>query len=199
MKINKIIDKVLHSKKDDSNNKTTSRSFGEMIYLFEQEELKRPAILKKIRRVYYFVIKFPSWIRGQYLSLKHAIHWLPIIWNDRDWDSGYLLKIMKFKITNMRKHHERYRFFVGVDAVILQLKTCEITLERLMADDYCEDIYSKYPMKKDKPWEVDIPENKGLEFRLLTKANHKKARAKRRSDENIFFNTFRKHYRKWWD
>ena len=34
-------------------------------------------------------------------GIKNMIVWLPIIWNDRDFDYSYLLKIVRFKLKRM--------------------------------------------------------------------------------------------------
>lgn len=34
-------------------------------------------------------------------GIKNLIKWFPVIWNDRDWDHMYLLKMLEFKFSNM--------------------------------------------------------------------------------------------------
>ena len=36
------------------------------------------------------------------IGISNLIKWFKIIWNDRDWDFAYLLKILRFKLENMR-------------------------------------------------------------------------------------------------
>src|SRR3990172_2873091 len=38
-------------------------------------------------------------------KVKNIVRWIPILWNDADWDYGHLYDIMEFKIRNMREHH----------------------------------------------------------------------------------------------
>ena len=36
-------------------------------------------------------------------SIKNLIKWFPIIWQDRDWDHGYVEDMLLFKLNNMYK------------------------------------------------------------------------------------------------
>lgn len=35
--------------------------------------------------------------------VSRILDWIPILWEDRDWDNGYMISIMKFKINRMEK------------------------------------------------------------------------------------------------
>ena len=48
--------------------------------------------------------------------IKHLLYWLPIIWNDHDWDWGYFLTIVIHKLEAMQK------FFQSDDAISADAK-----------------------------------------------------------------------------
>ena len=47
------------------------------------------------------------YFRNGYRRIKRFIIWFPIIWKDEDWDSAYLLEIIRFKISRMRREIEK--------------------------------------------------------------------------------------------
>ena len=40
-------------------------------------------------------------IKQFFRNIRRVIKWFPVIWKDRDWDYGYLLKILEFKLQQM--------------------------------------------------------------------------------------------------
>ena len=43
-------------------------------------------------------------IRHFFQNLWHVIIWIPVIWQDRDWDEDFLFRIIHYKIKRMRLH-----------------------------------------------------------------------------------------------
>jgi hypothetical protein len=46
-----------------------------------------------------------DWLTQRWYNLKYGVRnlwrWAPIIWRDRDWDHGYLSRILEFKLYTM--------------------------------------------------------------------------------------------------
>lgn len=82
-------------------------------------------------------------------SIKNLIKWFPIIWQDRDWDHGYVEDILLFKLNNM------YKRFSDPDATYVNweskhakpalkaLKLCVQILERRRDNYYTEYWWSR--------------------------------------------------------
>lgn len=90
-----------------------------------------------------------SFIRG----IKNIIKWLPIIWKDRDFDYGYLLDILQFKLKAMEE------FFNSNDTWTKDAKKCakqimivKNLVQRINHNDYIDsDTYQrmKYMQNQD--------------------------------------------------
>lgn len=83
------------------------------------------------------------WIRNKYIGITNLIQWLPIIWQDRDWDHAYLEELMLFKLTRMYKRfsnpEETYVDWDGEHAKDLKaLRICITILERRKNNFYYE-------------------------------------------------------------
>lgn len=71
------------------------------------------------------------WIR----KTKKIASWLPLLWNDEDFDYGYIYIVFHNKIKRTREHMEEHQFFEGWEKVAADLKTAEDALKRLMDTD----------------------------------------------------------------
>lgn len=55
------------------------------------------------------IYKNINWIfRDVYTGIKNVFVWLPIIWNDRNFDHEYLARIMEFKFRRMSHAFSKY-------------------------------------------------------------------------------------------
>jgi len=88
-------------------------------------------------------------LRIFYKNIKRVLYWLPIIWNDRDYDQIFFFKIMYHKLLSMKK------FFESDEALAVPAKKnakdidkALKILERIIADEYEENAF----MWHDKKW-----------------------------------------------
>lgn len=88
-----------------------------------------------------------TWYNIKY-GLVNIIKWMPIVWNDRDWDHYYLLKILEFKLLKMEKLFRKYGNHMSSDKQARQLKKCSEIFKRLYKDEYQEESF----MMHDKKW-----------------------------------------------
>ena len=113
--------------------------------------------------------------------IKHVLDWLPILWNDHDWDWVYILDILRFKIKRTRLHLKNYGFACHTKKSLNKMKKCELLLERLTEDQNYFDYETSW--KDDKDLKQRIAREEYL----------------RKQDMDLFCNLFSKHYRTWWD
>jgi hypothetical protein len=172
-----------------------SKQTGKRDWKYELSELKDAA----------YDTFFYSWygtLRSFFKSLKRTIEYIPVVWNNYDWDHVYLLKIMQYKIQRMRKHHEKVRLFVGVERTIDQLKLCEVLLDRLIKDDYTDELYKQHCDKWYPNQDIferlknhlDEPVER-REFKQIM--DHEEYM--RKQDMEYLCKVMTKHYRSWWD
>ncbi len=61
--------------------------------------------------------------------------YIPIIWNDGDYDYAAVTTLMKFKLGHLRKHIAEHQHFVGCDEVAEEIGKAETLIDRY-ADEY---------------------------------------------------------------
>ena len=118
--------------------------------------------------------KFNSFKHG----IKNLIKWLKIIWNDRDFDYGYLYEIMYLKLENMQKFFESDNTCsMGAEVYAKQIRECKELLKRIMNEEvfeeYRENDYYTIPL-------IEIEK-------------------KSEEEKNLFWNSMRRNVEKWWD
>lgn len=116
-------------------------------------------------------------------QIKNLIRWFPIIWEDRDWDHGYVEEMLLFKLNNM------YKRFSDPDTTYVDwgtkyakpalkaLKLCVQILER-RRDNY----YTEYWWNRGQTIE-DLKTSAQLEKR----------------DWRLFCMMMEKYFNYWWD
>lgn len=80
-------------------------------------------------------------------GIKNLFIWLPTIWNDRPWDHYYLFAILRFKLGLMEKSFRLYGYHVNAEKDAANMKTCCDLLDRLIADEYHEEVHKEHDLK----------------------------------------------------
>jgi hypothetical protein len=68
--------------------------------------------------------------------IKNLWRWLPIIWNDRDWDDSFIFEILKFKLKNTADYIEQREWFVGYEHEVSRMRLCVKLIERVQEEWY---------------------------------------------------------------
>lgn len=83
---------------------------------------------------------FPGKIREGFRNFERGINNLwkyrKIVWNDIDWDSEDLLKLMRFKIDNMSKNFSKAQYYDGWDIATEQMDVAVEILDRLINHEF---------------------------------------------------------------
>lgn len=84
-----------------------------------------------------------------YRNIKRVFQYLPIIWKDRDWDYEYLLTLMRYKLTRMRKEIANG---YGDEGEWKNPRTKEIDdaikmIDTVVAGKFAEDLWEKHNKK----------------------------------------------------
>lgn len=139
-------------------------------------------------------------------KIKNIIRWIPVLWDDHDWDHAYLIRMMHAKIRNMRQYHEEAQFTGDWEETVKQLKIAEDCLYRLSEDDYNREAWDAYHKKwPEREWEKD-KEGDFFTMAPLSDEQHKELTALfdeeerlRKQDLKTFADMFATHVRDWWD
>lgn len=68
--------------------------------------------------------------------IKRIFVYLPILWEDRDYDYMYLLKLMQFKLARMEQDHQKYSLHEGKEYIISQLQEVQKIIQKIHDDEY---------------------------------------------------------------
>lgn len=71
-------------------------------------------------------------------AIKRIWTWIPVLWEDRDWDHGFILTILEFKIKQNRLHIEKYGTHLHNDRDSKSMRIAEILIERIRNENYCK-------------------------------------------------------------
>lgn len=146
-------------------------------------------------------------MRRFFNNLKRGCRWLKRMWNNYDFDDGYLIEVIVWKMKDMLYQLDVLdRSFVdlrnqqlykdnGYDGdLIKSLEECIEIGERLIKDDYIiyPDIVEEW-MAKHK-WSDEMPDD----VRKLLMDSYEDADRRRLEDNEKFFDIMKKHHCGWW-
>ena len=146
-------------------------------------------------------------MRRFFNNLKRGCRWLKRMWNNYDFDDGYLIEVIVWKMKDMLYQLDVLdRSFVdlrnqqlykdnGYDGdLIKSLEECIEIGERLIKDDYIiyPDIVEEW-MAKHK-WNDEMPDD----VRKLLMDSYEDADRRRLEDNEKFFDIMKKNGWGWW-
>jgi len=149
-------------------------------------------------------------------GIKNVWKWLPIVWDDKQWDHVYLYIILRHKLSIMERYFRENGHLVRSEEDAKKMKLCILLLDRLIKDDYSFNAFKKH----DKKWgEIDLKRvrlpngSTGCCIsrpNAITRKEKEKERKEtircakhedylRKQDIVYLFDTIKKHIRSWWD
>ena len=153
-----------------------------------------------------------NFFRNLKKGIWNLISWLPIVWNDRDWDYCFLYELLKFKLKRMEKYLCRYGHSVDNEKDANSIKECMIILERLIDDDYAAKDWNRI---REKWGEFEFTKTEDGHTKLTvsgvkTEEDDKKYSADIKNcckneesmiqkDLNDLFENMKLNIRRWWD
>lgn len=109
---------------------------------------------------------------------KNLLRWIPIIWNDEQWDHYYIFEILKYKLIFTAEHTRKYGYHIDSDYEADRMMLCVRLIEKIQKEEYMEELINDDDLTAEK---IDTAYNK-----------QKKAR-------QILFKLLDKHIEGWWD
>ncbi|MFA5166602.1 MAG: hypothetical protein WC449_04950 [Candidatus Paceibacterota bacterium] len=140
--------------------------------------------------------------------LKNIIRWLPILWNDADFDYGYLLDILSFKLHNMQEFFANDKLTVCIDAKDLSIEIGDAldALKRYLNDDYNKQwydlLYEKhgYICGTTNPFRLHFPDSTDNDRALkIWQSLNRRSDDLKQQDFEFVFNTLKEKLQNWWD
>lgn len=155
------------------------------------------------------LVQFKEFVRRLY-------HWLPVLWNDRDYDYSFFYHILRFKLKRMAAHLREHNILLYTERYARQIDYAVFLLDRIIADDYCASKYAAHQEKwgdvsfdkrleNDGTYSLDIyvtkaresglDEQEAAEFRTLSELKYRC----KENDLDRLFRHIRKYHQRWWD
>jgi len=150
-------------------------------------------------------------------KIKRLVDWLPVIWNDYDYDYSSLYRIMRKKLSRMETSI-RGGYALTSEDTADDIHFAVMLLDRLIANDYLENALIPHKRKwgdigdlitKELPggmlewlgpkWEKADTEEKRLQAEEEFRRAGRRADWRREQDKNELFDTMKKHITGWWD
>lgn len=136
-------------------------------------------------------------------GIKNLIRWFPIVWNDRDWDEGYLMILMQKKLEQMEKLHREHGHSENSTEIADEIKECLNSLSRVMEDDYTDEVKREYTediermVKEDlvSGGIVDSDINRATLYKFLLKEDELRKKDLRK----VFSKDISNKINRWWD
>lgn len=149
-------------------------------------------------------------------GIKNIIKWMPVIWNDRQWDQYYLYLMLRHKLSLMEKFFREDGITLSSEEKAEKMELCILLLDRLIKSEY---IYSAYK-NHDKKWgEIEmttkelpngnfschisrpnaITEKEKEQERKETLRCAEREAYLEKQDIGYLFNTIKKYILYWWD
>jgi hypothetical protein len=165
--------------------------------------------------MFYRIKQWPHEIKE---GIKSLIIWFPIIWKDRWYDHCFIYSVIRHKLNLMEKKIRHQGIHVKHIADADKMKKCVILLDRLIKDEYHENVHKDYYKKWGQPEmnfkdstehpgysvmdikypNVKTPEDDKLQTKQF-KLKMKSEQEMREQDLDLLFTTMRKHIQTWWD
>lgn len=98
-----------------------------------------------------------NFIRG----IKNLIRWIPIIWDDEDWDWVYLSLIMEAKMIWMAKHFKDHNIVTDSENMSKELLICVEAMKRMRDSN----LKSKYWYQQEEECQRLLGKIIGRKFR----------------------------------
>jgi len=139
-------------------------------------------------------------------KIIRLIKWIPVIWNDRDWDYLYLINIMTFKLSQMEKYFIKSEILIDKDKhfITQRIKTLKKFLNKVYDEEYEAEFleildkkYGKYNIISDTHTNSKgekIKVDKDERTKLFLKSQEKQRRA-----EDLVWRLFNHSLRHFWD
>lgn len=175
---------------------------------------KKPSIFRHIRWKVEAARTFTSNVPA---NMKMICEWVPVLWDNWDWDYNFLLKIMQYKMQRMANHIREHNILVRSEEIADELQECCDIITRLQAQEYTpfeegvmEAEYGKHcmdslPCEHEGCRQLDIYFDKAREEGREEEADavytniRNLAMAREQRDYHRLFTLMRDKIQGWWD
>jgi hypothetical protein len=145
--------------------------------------------------------------------IKNLIKWLPIIWDDKQWDYYYFYKILYYKLKFMEEFWKSDEpVSAKAEKTAKQIMVAKNLAKRLMENNYLDNALmwheQKYPDYIDKVFTVPCKDNPKIHMYVNKNSIDAQKSFRRYSehadymeqqDRDMLFNWIKRYIERWWD
>lgn len=144
-------------------------------------------------------------------GIKNIIKWTPLIWNDRDYDWNYLMRMLEKKLRSMSELHKSHGYAESSEVTAEELLFASFLAGKIAKEDYTEEAFGdkKYLIEKNQMVFEPLNNASGssrIKFvGLLDEERKELMRLYKLQDElldrdmGLLFDLMKKRLRSWWD
>ncbi len=74
---------------------------------------------------------------------KNLLRWLPIIWQDEQWDYYYILEVLKHKLILTADHTRKHGYHVNSNYDADRMMLCVKLIEKVQNEDYLMEMVNE--------------------------------------------------------
>lgn len=140
------------------------------------------------------------------------IHWIPILWQDVDYDADSIYRLLYYKLKFMEEYFSSDNTW-SIDAkkIAKQIKIAKNLVKRLMEDDYLSNSLVEHIQKYPDFLELalSMEQENSKFYKLVDKNSDEEKKSFRKcskhadylkeQDINYLFDYLKKHIKEWWD
>lgn len=168
-------------------------------------------------RIWYFIKDLRYLPHTIKIGITNLFVWFPVIWNDRQWDYIYILRMLHKKLSMMEKFIREDGIHVKNKRDAHKIKVCVLLLERMIEDVYHDHAYENHYKKWGDPHikfleceyedcheikfeykNVKTEEDEKQKFKEFRRCM-KHERYLTQQDLDLLFKMMNKHITSWWD
>jgi len=106
---------------------------------FDKVKTKKSQIMRYINDLFWKYIRYP--IRYTKHSIKNILRWLPVIWQDRDYDSFFIYEILKIKLKNQSEHIRSHNNHTSAEYDARKMELCVNLIDKLQNSFYSVEYF----------------------------------------------------------
>jgi len=134
--------------------------------------------------------------------IKRIIDYIPILWKNEDFDYGYILELLAYKLKRTREHIMEHKIIFDYAAVCDQMLEVENQIKAVQADEWMDKEFEEFYNKigdTDMIFKWDIIKKRSPE----TKQEYIELLEKRYKTTEVewewLFHLLKDNMRNWWD
>lgn len=119
--------------------------------------------------------------------IKNIVRWVPVIWNDKDFDESFIFTILHFKLQNVERHMASDKCIItetSARKIVNEIKTARLLLERIIKYEYLNNATMWHDPNKER----------SNSFEKCSRHSE----YMEQQDIEYLFKHISKHIQKWW-